>query len=128
VSTLSIREDGWHCLGGNGADFGTGVGGQEANQKYGEHDRLEPVGVVAFVSEQGCGFRESINQQRRAFGGAHLPLAEQHDQRSTTAIADSMQLGAQAALGAPDASGNSPFLSRLAAVRCAFRWVAAIIS
>jgi hypothetical protein len=24
----------------NGADFGTGVGGQEAKQKYGEHDRL----------------------------------------------------------------------------------------
>ena len=36
-------------------------------------------------------------------------------------VANGMQLGAQATFGAPDAVGNSPFLSRLAAVRCAFK-------
>ena len=44
------------------------------------------------------------------------------------AIANRVQLGVQAALGSPDAAGNSSFLSRLAAVPCAFRWVASIIN
>src|ERR1700730_7257962 len=38
-----------------------------------------------------------------------------------------MQLGVQAAFGAPDTSGNRPFFKRLAAVRCAFRCVASIM-
>lgn len=42
--------------------------------------------------------------------------------------ADGVQLGAQAALGASDTSANSPFLSKLAAVRCALRCVASIMS
>lgn len=58
----------------------------------------------------------------------HLALAQQHHQRAALAIAHGMQLGVQAALGAPDTSGNSPFLSRLAAVRCALRCVASIIN
>jgi hypothetical protein len=36
-----------------------------------------------------------------------------------------MQLGFQAAFGAPDTSGNS-LAEGLAAVRCAFEWVASI--
>lgn len=88
----------------------------------------EPVGIVAFVAKQGRGIREGINHQRSAFIVTHLPFAEQHDQRSATTITHSVQLGVQAALGSPDTSGNSPFLSRLAAVRCAFKWVASIIS
>ena len=39
-----------------------------------------------------------------------------------------MQLGIQAALGASDTSGNSPFLIRLAAERWALRWVASIMT
>src|SRR3546814_2048974 len=39
-----------------------------------------------------------------------------------------MELRVQAAFGASDTSGNSPFLRRLAAVRCAFGWVASIIN
>ena len=38
------------------------------------------------------------------------------------------KLGVQPALGAADATGKSPFLSRLAAVRCAVRGAASIIS
>src|SRR5476649_2952698 len=68
----------------------------------------EPVGVIAFVAEQGPGFRESL---------AHLAFAEQHDQRPAAAVADGVELGVQATFGAPDTSGKSPFLSRLAAVR-----------
>jgi hypothetical protein len=33
----------------------------------------------------------------------------------------------EAAFGAPDTTANIPFLSRLAAVRWAFRWVASIM-
>ena len=44
----------------------------------------------------------------------------------STAVAN-RQLGVQAALGAPDTSGNRPFFKRLAAVRCAFRCVASIM-
>ena len=42
------------------------------------------------------------------------------------AVAHGVELGVQSALGAPDTSGNIPFPGRLAAVRCAFKWVAAI--
>jgi len=76
----------------------------------------EPVGVVAFVAEQRLGLREGVDHQGRTLVIAHLALAEQHDQRAAAAIADGVQFGVQAALGAPDTSGKSPFLSRLAAV------------
>jgi hypothetical protein len=49
-------------------------------------------------------------------------------QRSPAAVAHGVQFRVQAALGAADTSGNRPFFKRLAAVRCAFRWVASIIS
>ena len=47
---------------------------------------------------------------------------------SAPAVTDSMELGVQAAFRASDRSGNSPFLRKDAAVRCALRWVASIIS
>ena len=43
-------------------------------------------------------------------------------------VADGVELRVQPALSAANAAGQSPFLSRLAAVRCAFRCVASIIS
>ena len=43
------------------------------------------------------------------------------------AIADSIELGVQSTLCAPDTTGNIPFFRRLAAVRWAFRWVASIM-
>src|ERR1700722_19580917 len=65
--------------------------------------------------------------QRRALEVAHLAFAEQHDERPASAVADGVQFGVQAALGAPDTSGNRPFFKRLAAVRRAFRCVASIM-
>src|SRR3546814_4566703 len=50
------------------------------------------------------------------------------DWSSDVCSSDLVKLRAQAALGMSDTSGNMPFLSRLAAARCAFRWVASIIN
>ena len=58
---------------------------------------------------------------------AHLAFGEQQQERAALPVADRVQLRVQAAFGAPDTARNSPFCSRLAAVRWAFRWVASII-
>src|SRR3546814_4182762 len=71
---------------------------------------------------------QGVEHQGSAFIVAHLSFAQQHDQRPALAVADGMELRVQTAFGASDTSGNSPFLSRLAAVRCALRWVASIIN
>lgn len=81
--------------------------------------RAEPVGVVALVGQHRLGGRKSVQHQGRAFVIAHLAFAEQQDERSPLPVADSVELGVQASFGAPDTSGNSPFLSRLTAVRWA---------
>ena len=88
----------------------------------------EPVGVVTPVAQQHFRFWQRVDHQSRAFVVAHLPFAEQHHQGAALFVADCMKLGVQTAFSAPDTSGNSPFFSRLAAVRCALRWVASIIN
>lgn len=65
----------------------------------------EPVGIVAPISQQRLGFGERIDHQRGALVVAHLPFAEQHDQRAALAVADGVKLGVQTAFGAPDTSG-----------------------
>lgn len=52
-----------------------------------------------------------------------LAFREQHDERAALSVADGVQLGVEAAFDTPDTTGNSPFLSRLAAVRSVFRSV-----
>jgi len=59
---------------------------------------------------------------------ARLALCEQQGQGAPLPVADGVELRVQPALGAADAAGKSPFLRRLAAVRCAVRGVASIIS
>ena len=71
---------------------------------------------------------QSVEPQGGSLVVAHLALAQQHDKWSALAVAHGMELGIQPAFGASDTSGNSHFLSRLAAVRCAFRCVASIIN
>jgi hypothetical protein len=103
--------------------------GRYARRNAALGERLsKPVGIISFVAEEFPSARQSIEHQGRAFIVTHLAFTEQHNQRSALAIAHGMQFRVQAALGAPDTSGNSPFFKRLAAVRCAFRWVASIIS
>lgn len=58
---------------------------------------------------------------------SHLAFTEQHDDRASFAIADSVQFRVQPAFGSPDTTGNIPLLSRLVAVRCAFKGVASIM-
>src|SRR5215210_5258455 len=88
----------------------------------------QPVGIIASVGDEEVGLRDRLEHQSGALVVAHLPLAQQHDAWPALVVADGMKLGVQPAFGASDTSGNSPFLSRLAAVRCAFRWVASIIN
>jgi hypothetical protein len=52
---------------------------------------------------------------------ARLALGQQQDEGPALLVADGMKLGVQPAFGAPDTAGNSPFLSRPAAVLWAFR-------
>ena len=77
----------------------------------------KPVAVIASIGDQRLGVRQGIEHQRRALMIAHLAFAQQQDQGLAVAIADRVKLGVQAAFRAPDTAGNSPFLSRLAAVR-----------
>ena len=63
-----------------------------------------------------------------SFVVAYLAFCELHGQRPAVAVAKGMEFGVQAALCASDAAGKSPFLSKLAAVRWALRWVASIIN
>lgn len=88
----------------------------------------EPVAVVAAVGDQDVGVGQGGQHGRGTAVVADLALGEQQDQGPAPAVADGVQLGVQAALCASDAAGNSPFLSRLDAVRCAFRWVTSIIT
>lgn len=65
----------------------------------------EPVGIVAPIRQQCLGSGEGIDHQRGALVVAHLPFAEQHDQRAALAVADGVKLGVQPTFGAPDTSG-----------------------
>ena len=88
----------------------------------------EPVRIIALVCQQACGSGKRIDHERRPLVVTHLAFAEQQNDRAPFTVAHGMKLGVQAAFRAPDTSGNSPLFSRLAAVRCALRWVASIIN
>ena len=88
----------------------------------------EPVRVIALVAQQRFALGKRVNHERGPLVVAHLSFAEQQDDRATLTVTDGMKLGVQASLGASDTAGNSPFFRRLAAVRCALRWVASIIT
>jgi hypothetical protein len=57
-----------------------------------------------------------------------LALGEQQDRWLAVAVTDGMQLRVHTAFGPPDTAGNSPFLTKLAAERCALRGPASIIT
>ena len=82
----------------------------------------EPVAVLAAVGDQLAGRSGQVGQQQsRTSLIAKLTFAEDQVNRPALTVADGVQLGLQPALGAADAAGKCPPLSRLAAVRCAFR-------
>src|SRR6185437_593205 len=88
----------------------------------------EPVGVITAVGDQLLRFGQTVEQASCARVIARLSCRQVQVDGPAAAIADRMKLRVQAALRATDTAGNSPFLSRLAAVRCALRCVAAIIN
>ncbi len=69
----------------------------------------KPVRIITLVTEQGLGRGQSIDHQGSALVVAHLPLAEQHDERAALAIADGMQLQFRPPLVPPIRRGTSPF-------------------
>ena len=86
----------------------------------------EPSAVIAAVAEQFARPRQDRQQQRGPVMVAALPFGQQEGDGSALAVTGRVQLGIQAAFSAADMS-RTPFCSRLAAVRCALRWVASII-
>jgi hypothetical protein len=58
---------------------------------------------------------------------AHLGFSEKQSHGPAILISDGVELGVQPALRSPDAAWRVPFLSRLAAVRWALRWVLPIM-
>jgi hypothetical protein len=104
--------------------FGGGYAGLAAS--FGE-SIPEPIAIITTVGKKRFGGWQGIKDQPRTLVIAHLPLAEQQNEGFALAVADSVELRVQAAFRAPNASGNGLFFKRLAAVRCAFRWVASII-
>ncbi len=81
----------------------------------------ELVAVIALVGDQRLGFWKPRIEQLCTDVIAHLAFREQQHDGLAIAIRDGMEFGVQAAFRAPDTAGNIPFLSRLAAVRWAFR-------
>ena len=87
----------------------------------------EPGAVIAAVGDEVSGWRQGVEHEAGPLVVAHLAFRQEQDERPAVAVADGVELGVQPAFGAPDTAGNIPFLSRLAAVRWAFRWVASIM-
>ena len=77
----------------------------------------EAVAVVSTVGDQVLRRRQRGQDQRRSPVVAHLTFRQQQDDGTSLAVADGVQLGVQTTFGAPDTTGNSPFFSKLAAVR-----------
>ena len=78
-----IMRDGYLAV-----DFRGNAGSDAALSQSGS----KPVSVVAPVRQQRLGLRKGLDHQRCALIVTHLSFAEQHDQRSPLAIANSMQL------------------------------------
>ena len=87
----------------------------------------KPVSVIAAIGQQVFGVGQTVEQVASPFVIADLTRCEEEQQGPPRSIGDCVQLGIQAAFGASDTAGKSPFFSRLAAVLWAFRCVASII-
>lgn len=87
----------------------------------------EPRAVVTAIGDEVSGGWQGVEHEAGALVVAHLAFRQQQDDRPAVTAADGVELGVQPAFGSPDTTGNIPFLSRLAAVRWAFRCVASIM-
>lgn len=87
----------------------------------------EPIRIIATVSEQVFGVGKTGQQASRTGVIAGGPCGQQQMHRLAGVVAHRVQLRVQATFRAANTAGDGPFLSRLDAVRWAFRWVASII-
>ncbi len=90
--------------------------------------RSEPVGIIPSISEQFPGVGQSVQKLCCPFAVTHLARRQEKENRPAFTIANGVKFGVQPAFCPSDTAGKSPFLSKLAAVRWALRWVASIIS
>ena len=114
---FGVAGDGFHAAGAAGdagCDAASGEGAAEA------------VAVIALVADRGVGVGQDGEHGSGAAIIADLAFGQQQDQGLAVCVADRVELRVEPAPGAADTARKSPFLSRLAAVRCAFRWVASI--
>ena len=82
----------------------------------------EPIGIIAAIPEQPLNPRQAAQQGRRADVIADLSGGDEETERAPVAVADCVQLGVHAALGAANQATAPPFLTpRLDAVRWALR-------
>jgi hypothetical protein len=72
----------------------------------------EAIAVISLVAEQVLGWRQARQHQRAALVITHLFFGQQQDQWSAFSVADSVQLGVQAAFGAADTAGDSPLFEQ----------------
>ena len=86
------------------------------NSTVGESD-AKPISVISLVAQKLFGVWNCWQHQRRPLEVAHLPFAQQHDQRTTKPVANGVQFGVQSSFGPPNTARKSPFFCRLAAVR-----------
>src|SRR5690606_27630776 len=87
----------------------------------------EPCTVIAAIGDQARGLRQGVEHEACTLVVAHLAFRKEQDDWPSVTVANGMEFRVQPTFGSPDTTGNIPFLSRLAAVRWAFRCVASIM-
>lgn len=97
--------------------FGRGAGNCASTEQF----LPTPVCIIASICKQFLGLRHGSQQLFCPLIIAHLTLCEGKSKRTVFSVTKRMELGIQSTSCASVAPGKSPFLSRLAAVRCALR-------
>lgn len=88
----------------------------------------EAGAVVATVAKQFARLRQGRQESRSTLVVVGLACGQEQPDQPALSVADGMKLRVQPAARASDTTRSIPFLARLAAVRCALRWVLSIIS
>lgn len=104
--------------------FGRNTGGYASTEQY----LTKPVCIIASICQQFLSLWHGSQQLFCPLIIAYLAFCEGKSKRLSFSVAKRMELGIQSTSCASDTAGKSPFLSRLAAVRCALRCVASIIT
>ena len=98
--------------GGRGGDAGLGVAPVQPLP--------QPVRVIGAIGDQDPRPWQGGRKFAQSLGVMDLSGRQMQRHRSAVMVAGGMQLAGQSAAGAADGTLRTPFLSRLAAVRCAF--------